>query len=274
MQTPAAAAPRHQWRLLDTPPAPGAWNMAVDEALAESVRAGGPPVLRFYRWKPGCLSLGRNQPAEGRYDLARLAAHGFEVVRRPTGGRAVLHHRELTYSVAVPDTALGSPRAAYAAINRALVAGLRRLGVAAALQPETGRRAPAPSLAPCFAEPVEGEVVAGGRKLVGSAQRRLEGVLLQHGSLPIHDDQRLVAELRVGESEEGEGTEGGDGAPATLAALLGAEPAWEALTRALAAGWEEALGVTLRADALTAEEEARAAALAARYAAPAWTWHR
>ncbi|HEV2149493.1 MAG TPA: hypothetical protein VGR37_18985, partial [Longimicrobiaceae bacterium] len=101
--------------------------MAVDAALAESVRQGGLPVLRFYRWDPPCLSLGRNQPAAGRYDLDALRARGVDVVRRPTGGRAVLHDRELTYSVAVADGALGGPRECYAAVNRALVAGLRRL---------------------------------------------------------------------------------------------------------------------------------------------------
>ncbi|HEX8359088.1 MAG TPA: lipoate--protein ligase family protein, partial [Longimicrobium sp.] len=183
------------WRLIDTPPAAGAWNMALDEALAESVAEGGAPVLRFYRWSPPCLSLGRNQPAAGMYDLEAIRERGWDVVRRPTGGRAVLHHRELTYCVALPDTLLGSPREAYTAINRAIVAGLRRLGVDAAVQGDTGRRAPVPSLAPCFAEPVQGEVVAGGRKLVGSAQRRMGSVLLQHGSLPLEDDQGAVAAL-------------------------------------------------------------------------------
>ena len=283
MQPSDPTARGAEWRLLDTPPAPGAWNMGVDEALAESVAAGGAPVLRFYRWSPACLSLGRNQPARGRYDLDALAARGIDVVRRPTGGRAVLHHRELTYSVAVPDGALGSPRAAYSAINRALVAGLRRMGAPAALHPPTGRRAPVPSLAPCFAEPVEGEVVAAGRKLVGSAQRRVEGVVLQHGSLPIEDDQSLVPLLRISpvdESAEDEGPIGvdpegstGAGEAGTLTALLGRAPAWDELTAALAAGWEEALGVGLRPDALTEEEEARARAHAERFAGPAWTWH-
>jgi len=259
------------WRLLDTPPAPGAWNMGVDEALAGSVRRGGPPVLRLYRWSPACLSLGRNQPARGRYDLDALAARGIDVVRRPTGGRAVLHHRELTYSVAVRDGVLGGPRAAYAAVNGALVAGLARLGVPASLQPLTGTRAPAPSLAPCFAAPVEGEVVAAGRKLVGSAQRRLEGVLLQHGSLPLEDDQSAVAAFVLPGFEDRASAEGD--APATLAALLGRVPTWDELTAALAAGWEEALGVRLAADGLSAEEEERARAAAERYAGAAWTWH-
>lgn len=261
-QTPA-------WRLLDTPPAPGAWNMAVDESLAESVRAGGPPVLRVYRWNPPCLSLGRNQPSGG-YDRAEIARRGLDVVRRPTGGRAVLHHRELTYSVAARQGELGGPRQAYAAINRALVAGLARLGVPARLQPAGAGRAPIPSLAPCFEQPVEGEVTAAGRKLVGSAQRADRGVLLQHGSLPIHDDQSAVAELLAADA----GVAAPADPPATLVELLGGEPAWEALVEALAAGWQEALCVRLMRDALSGQEARRAEGHRARYEDPAWTWHR
>jgi lipoyl(octanoyl) transferase len=241
--------------------------MAVDEALAESVAAGGAPALRFYRWHPACLSVGRNQPAAGAYDEAAIHARGLDVVRRPTGGRAVLHARELTYSVAVPVDLLGSPREAYAAVNRALVAGLRLLGVDAVLQPRDGRRAPVPSLAPCFAEPVEGEVVAGGRKLVGSAQRRMGSVLLQHGSLPIHDDQSQVADLLA----EGDAP---PEAPATLAALLGTAPGWSELTEALRAGWTRATGIALQPCTLEPRELERAGLLTARYASPAWTWHR
>jgi lipoate-protein ligase A len=263
-QTPGPAA----WRLLDTPPAPGAWNMAVDEALAESVRAGGPPVLRVYRWSPPCLSLGRNQPSDG-YDRDEIRRRGLDVVRRPTGGRAVLHHRELTYSVAAREGALGGPRQSYAAINRALVAGLMRLGVPAHLQPAGTARAPLPSLAPCFEQPVEGEVTAGGRKLVGSAQRTEAGVMLQHGSLPIEDDQSVVAELLRAEVQAAAA-----GPPATLAGLLGTPPAWDALVKALAAGWEEVLGVRLERGALTGEEVRGAEGYRVRYEDPAWTWHR
>jgi lipoate-protein ligase A len=264
-QHPAAGTP---WRLLDTPPAPGAWNMAVDEALAESVRAGGPPVLRVYRWSPACLSLGRNQPSGG-YDRDEIRRRGLDVVRRPTGGRAVLHHRELTYSVATREGALGGPRQSYAALNRALVAGLARLGVPARLQPAGAERAPLPSLAPCFEQPVEGEVTAEGRKLVGSAQRMDRGVMLQHGSLPIHDDQSAVAGLLRGDAQ-GAPPE----PPATLAELLGAEPAWDRLVDALAAGWEEALCVRLERSGLTGEELRWAEGNRARYEDPAWTWHR
>lgn len=270
METPPPpAAAGATWRLLDTPPAPGAWNMALDEALADGIREGGAPVLRLYRWSPPCLSLGRNQPAAGRYDDDALRRRGIDVVRRPTGGRAVLHHRELTYSVVMAEGALGSPRAAYAAVNRALVAGLRRLGVDARLQPRTGSRAPAPSLAPCFRDPVEGEVTAAGRKLVGSAQRRDRGVLLQHGSLLLDDDQDAVRALLRAPPARDDGD-----APATLAALLPRLPTWDALVAALAGGWEEATGLPLEPGAPTETERRRAAVHRARYADPAWTWHR
>lgn len=241
--------------------------MALDEALAASVRAGGPPALRFYRWSPPCLSLGRNQPADG-YDRAALRARGIDVVRRPTGGRAVLHHRELTYSVAVRDGALGAPRDAYRAVNRALVAGLARLGVAAELHAGSGGRAPSPSLAPCFEKPVEGEVTAGGGKLVGSAQRRWDGVLLQHGSIPLEDDQAALAELLAEPWRAPAGA-----AAASLSGLLGRVPGWEELTSALAEGWRESLGVELAEAAPTPAERRRAEALRARYADAAWTWH-
>src|SRR5512140_1206547 len=125
--------PGRLWRLIDpgAAPRPGPENMAVDQAVAESVEAGGGAALRFYYWDPPCLSLGRNQPALGVYDPEAAAARGVDIVRRPTGGRAVLHDRELTYCVTVPVGELGSPRQTYAAINRALVGGLRRIGVAA-----------------------------------------------------------------------------------------------------------------------------------------------
>ncbi len=241
--------------------------MALDEALMESVRQGAPPVLRFYRWEPACLSLGRNQPAKDYYDLPALERRGIQVVRRPTGGRAVLHHRELTYAVVVREGELGSPRECYAALNRALVVGLRRLGVAAALQPPSAARAPLPSLLPCFREPTEGEVVAGGRKLIGSAQYREEGVILQHGSLLLEGDQREVREFLRAQEECEEPPP-----PATLREFCDPLPSWETLAAALRAGWEEELGVSVEPGELGEAEQARARELSWRYADLAWTW--
>ena len=255
--------------MLDTPPAPGAWNMAVDEALTEAVRRGDPPVLRFYRWAPRCLSLGRNQPAAGMYDQERLASGGISVVRRLTGGRAVLHDRELTYSVIVREGQLGSPRTTYCLINRALVAGLRDLGVEVELRQRVGR-SPAPSLAPCFRDPAEGEVVAGGRKLIGSAQYRRDGVVLQHGSLLLADDQHEVPGLLLEPEAELEPPS----APSVLADHLSPLPSWGELTDALTRGWQRTLGTSARSAELPEADAARASELSARYGDMAWTWRR
>jgi lipoyl(octanoyl) transferase len=240
--------------------------MAVDQALMQGVREGGAPVLRVYRWSPACLSLGRNQPARGEYREDRLASENVQVVRRLTGGRAVLHDRELTYSVAVREKALGSPRAAYAAINRSLVTALRHLGVDALLQPRPLTHASAPSLAPCFREPAEGEVVVEGRKLIGSAQFRDRGVILQHGSLLLDDDQRRIADFLTAVTGEEEM------APAVLSALLPRLPRWRELVDAIAVGFRETLGVDLREVELTSDEVTRAADLCGHYEDPEWIW--
>jgi len=253
-------------RLLVDPPLSGARNMAVDETLMEAGR-GGLVTLRLYRWEPGCLSFGRNQTARGRYDGDRAAEMGFDVVRRPTGGRAVLHHRELTYSVTAPAD-WGSLKEVYLRINRALAAGLRRLGVDARVQDVAAGPAPRPVVRACFRDPLPGEVTAAGRKLVGSAQWRDGGAVLQHGSILLHNDQELVERLRV------------DGPPVAevpavgLAELLGAEPDRAELEAALAAGFEETLGVELDRGALAPDEAERAEARRARYEDPDWTWRR
>jgi lipoate-protein ligase A len=189
------------------------------------------------------------------------------VVRRLTGGRAVLHARELTYSVTLPDGALGSPQTTYAAISRALLLGLRRLGVPAELQGRGAGRPPVPSLAPCFREPAEGEVVARGRKLVGSAQYREGGVTLQHGSLLFADDQPLVRTLMGEPAAEQD-------APAVLESFLDPIPEWEVLSGALAAGFAEVAGVAVSPSPVLPEEEERATALLTRYDDLAWTWRR
>src|SRR5438067_1324002 len=170
--------------------------MALDDALLDRARATGECVLRLYAWSTPTLSFGRHQRARGVYDPARLAEHGIDAVRRPTGGRAVLHDREITYSITAPLGALAPAtaplHAAYARVNRLLVAALRILGVDAR-EAERSARAPRPDGAPCFEVPTGGELVidrdAGAAKLVGSAQWREEGALLQHGSLHVHHDQ-------------------------------------------------------------------------------------
>lgn len=249
--------------------------MAVDEALAEAVAAGtSAPVLRLYRWHPPCLSLGASQPFSVA-DADFCGRHGVDLVRRPTGGRAVLHHHELTYLVAAPlGECLGTRelQGAYAAICRALVAGLRRLGVDARLAdavPAAGLIRPTQAV-PCFIGPAPGEVTAGGRKLVGSAMRRVGNAILQHGSILEDWDGALQAGC-LGLT----GDAGLRAAVVTLAELVDDLPTPQALATALQAGFAEVLEAHFEPGALTEAERARAETLVReRYGSPAWTVKR
>lgn len=269
VSVPGGARP---WRLVleGASEAAGAENMALDHALLESVQAGGAPALRFYGWRPACISFGRNQRARGVFDPDDAARLGVDFVRRPTGGGAVLHDRELTYAVVVPVGELGGPRETYARVNEALAAGLRALGIPAAVAPRRGpdarRGAGAEPRPVCFEAAAPGEIVAHGRKLVGSAQRCEARVILQHGSLLLAGSQRALA-----------GLAGGPRAPAgetTVAELLGYVPDRTALVEALVAGFESALGVRFVDSALGTGELRRAGELAAVYRSAEWTWRR
>jgi lipoate-protein ligase A len=254
------------WRLLVTPPASGPDNMALDEALMARARASGEWVLRVYSWSSPTVSLGRNQTARGRYDLERIRARGLAVVRRPTGGRAILHHREITYSVTAPVDGAGDLRESYERINRLLVDGLRRLGVTAEVA-RPARRAAAPGMAPCFDAPTSGELTVGGRKLAGSAQWRSEGALLQHGSILVADDQSSLAELAVGSQSPVP-------VPATLAEALGRAPSVADVADALAEAVRALEDSSAAHLAIDEAVRARASELVVRYLDDEWTWRR
>jgi lipoate-protein ligase A len=205
--------------------------MAVDEVLLDGVAAGSaPPTLRFYGWAPPCLSLGYFQPFEV-VDIAGCRSLGVEVVRRPTGGRAILHDRELTYSVALPLRLLGDDGAvlpSYHRVSLALERGLNRLGAPVVLAPESAAHAD-PSHGPvCFDRPSAHEILLNGRKLVGSAQVRRATAILQHGSILIEPRiERLLACLRLPDDPVdriGDGVAGlsevGDFEPADIAGSL------------------------------------------------------
>jgi lipoate-protein ligase A len=240
--------------------------MALDHALLESVQHQPRAVLRLYRWQPACLSFGRHQPARGYYDQAAARELGIDIVRRPTGGLAVLHDRELTYAVIAPVDLLGGPRASYHVINAALVAGLQKLGVPAQLAPG-GKRSAFGTTHPCFAEPAAGEVVVAGQKLVGSAQRCEKRTLLQHGSILLDGSQDVVGRMAAVPFDL-------SGRATTLAALLGSTPPWPALTAALAAGFAEATGYAVIAGEVGEQTAQRASELEALYRSPEWTWRR
>ena len=202
--------PLATWRLLNTGSADGATNMAIDEAILTAVaEERSQPTLRFFAWEPPCLSIGYNQAAD-EVDMTRCQQAGVDFVRRPTGGRAILHTDELTYSIVAPQ---GEPRVtggvveSYRRLSAGLVRGLRFLRVEVA-QAEGGHGTVAPTgqdaavSAACFDAPSAYEVTAGGRKLVGSAQVRRRETVLQHGSLPLQGDITRICRYLVVPSEE------------------------------------------------------------------------
>ena len=189
------------WRvIIDDQPRSGAANMAIDQALAEAAAAGdAPPTLRFYRWQPPAVSLGRHQPI-GDIDAEVVHQLGYDIVRRPTGGRAILHTDELTYAVtaaANEPRVSGSLMDAYLRLSNALLSGLQRVGLYADKAAGDMRAGPNVSAA-CFEVPSAYEITAHGRKLIGSAQSRRAGYVLQHGSLPLTGDiGRLIDVLAL-----------------------------------------------------------------------------
>ncbi len=186
------------WRLIIDGSLPGTRNMARDVAMLEAVADGeAVPTVHLYGWDPPCLSLGRHQGLEAA-DLTFCRAEGINVVRRPTGGRALLHHLELTYAVVAPLNEGPLPRGlleAYRAICAVLVRAVRALGVDAELTGgEVNLQLPHPkTTVPCFEAPAGGEVVVGNRKLIGSAMRAHGGAILQHGAILLDWDGRLQA---------------------------------------------------------------------------------
>jgi lipoate-protein ligase A len=185
-----------RWLLLDTGAHDGAWNMACDAALMARARRTGESVFRVYGWSRPTLSFGRHESARRHYSAEAIAAAGLDVVRRPTGGRALLHDHEVTYSVTARIDAGQSLTESVRGINQWLLRTLHRLGVPA-IEAESPRSL-RPEGAACFALPAAGELTLGGRKLVGSAQVRHDGALLQHGSILLEDDQGRIAKLASG----------------------------------------------------------------------------
>jgi lipoate-protein ligase A len=188
------------WTLIVEPSGrSGSENMSIDHSLLRRAQEGV-GYLRLYRWSPPCLSFGRNEPAKRRYDLNEIERLGLDTVRRPTGGRAVWHDAEVTYAVAAPAETFGALRETYNIIHATIAVALRRLGVPAQQAGRPTTQGPGLSGGACFASPAGGEVIAGGRKLVGSAQVREGAAFLQHGSVLLEDGQDVVAQVTQGES--------------------------------------------------------------------------
>lgn len=273
--------PPATWRLIRSGAAHGAWNMAVDEAILEASAGGlAPPTLRLYAWLPPCLSLGYAQPYSD-VDLPVLASRGWEVVRRPTGGRAILHTDELTYSVAGPQDEprlAGGVLESYRVLAAALLRALQLLAIPAEAEQKPAAASPASGQAGqnpvCFEVPSNYEITVGGKKLIGSAQaRRKEGVL-QHGSLPLYGDlTRIVQALTFPDAAaQGRAAERLLQRAATAEHVLGRPLDWEQAAQAFAQAFAQELNLDLVPSGLTPAERRRAEALLAeKYAHPAWT---
>lgn len=228
-------------------------NMALDVAMAWGVGEGlAPPTLRLYRWDPPAVSIGYAQRPETALDLAACARRGLSVIRRPTGGRAVLHDGDLTYAVAVPRRGPWAGRSVAAtcrAIHEAVAAGLRRLGVPAQVAgPRPTRGSAGGPL--CFAAVSTHEITSGGRKLVGSAQRRFRDAVLQHGSIPLSVRREWLAALvRPDPATDRGPTADAEGVLARsmvcLAEALGRPATAEEVAGALVAGFAETFDAVL-----------------------------
>ena len=269
------------WRLIIEPqPRRASVNMALDEALAESVASGCvPPTLRLYRWSPPAVSIGRFQSVAD-LDLDRLDDKGWDWVRRLSGGRALLHGNELTYALLLP---LAHPIAqlgildSYRALAGSLRAALAALGVNADPLKARARRTAAASAA-CLEQVSSWELAVAGRKLVGSAQCRRYGYVLQHGSLPLDGDPAALVEVLS--LDGGRRTLLGDSlrqTATTLARELGQPdvdgelPDWKPLARAFARGFGDHAQVDWIEDgSRPAELEAAARFARVRYADDAW----
>jgi lipoate-protein ligase A len=258
----------HRWRLLMTEPADGATNMAIDEALFRGRQAGtSPPTLRFFAWDPPTVSLGYGQPLDDHVAVETCRALGVGLVRRPTGGSAIYHdgpERELTYSVVASQDDVGTSDLleTYRWIGGALLRGLQALGAPAEMVAVPDGQGATPAF--CFARTGRYELEVGGRKIVGSAQRRQGGAFLQHGSVLLGvDEVRLRALFPRTRDPLSTMT--------TLDAVLGRRLTWQECADALTAAFVAEHGLELDPGGLTRDEAEQVERLVtARYATDAW----
>jgi lipoate-protein ligase A len=246
-----------RWRFLNTGAQAGAYNMALDAAMAQS-RVTNAPALRVFKWQPDCISLGYHQNAD-EIDLAKCRQAGIEVARRPTGGRAILHAQELTYSVVIPTTHEWFkilPLDLYRQLSEAIAAGLRQLGAEVDFAPgEKLHVEGRPLRMACFASAARNELTAAGKKIVGSAQRRFRQGILQHGSILLDTAHEQLPEFLTGD-ETGRAIERRrlKNHTTTLRQVCGRLVDFEEAALALRRGFAEALGIDFINDAITDEE--------------------
>lgn len=268
--------PPATWRLIREPyPKPGPLNMATDEAILRAVAARkAPPTLRLYGWSPPTMTLGRGQPFDDA-DLTALRCYGITLVRRMTGGTAVLNRDELTYTVAVPAGDVrfsGSVAESYRGVSQALLHALRQLGVReaeASGRLERGDRSRSnPRSIVCFEIPSDYEITVGARKLVGSSQMRVRGGILQHGSLPLTGDIGDISWFLTARPDPARIRS----RAVSLDAVVGHPVTWEEAADAVIAAFEGVLNLTLvESPLLPSERERMETLIAEKYGNEAWT---
>jgi len=274
------------WRLLYTPPANGAWNMAVDESILEHIYRGeAQPTLRLYSWNPPCLSLGHAQ-SFADVDMKRVKANGWDVVRRMTGGRAILHTDELTYSVtggADEPVLAGGILESYNRLAQALMFAMRELELPVEIKEDAGRASGVTSANPvCFEAPSTYEITVNGKKLIGSAQARKKEGVLQHGSLPLTGDLTRICQALIFKDEAAREVAAQRllARATTVESIIGVETAWETAAQSFVHGFEAQLGISFQrgevpplfGGKMSRSESERAEELVReKYANPAWT---
>jgi lipoate-protein ligase A len=267
------------WRLLITPAANGAWNMAVDEAILKvSAQNETFPTLRLYAWEPACLSIGYAQPSSD-VDINRLKSNGWEIVRRPTGGRAILHTDELTYAVIAPHSELrlaGGVLESYQVLSEALLRALHLLNIPAKAITQPQVQADNDANGPiCFEVPSNFEITFNGKKLIGSAQARKKEGILQHGSLPLYGDLARICQVLAfqDETERLKASERLLSHAITTEDASGRRISWNHIAQAFIKGFEETLNLELLPLELTHKEITRAQNLARdKYSSVDWTY--
>lgn len=264
------------WRLIHTPFKTGAWNMAADEAILEHIHRGeSMPTLRLYSWNPPCLSLGHAQSFND-VDVQRLEERGWQVVRRLTGGRAILHTDELTYSVTggADEPALaGGVLESYNRLAQALMHAVHSLGLPVEMKEHENAQTGNTLNPVCFEVPSTYEITVQGRKLIGSAQARKKEGVLQHGSLPLTGDLTRICQALVfaDESARARAAKRLLERAATVESVLGREVSWEAAAQAFVEGFEARLGIRFERGEMSASELERTEQLVTdKYAHPSW----
>jgi lipoate-protein ligase A len=267
------------WRVIKNKPANGAWNMAVDEAILGSIQSGkSKPALRMFAWYPPCLSLGYAQPFSD-IDLDRLSTMGWDAVRRITGGRAILHTDELTYSVIGPDNEprlQGGVLESYRCLSAALLSALRMMGLPAQVvpKPSTSDQNKQDHQPVCFETPSNYEITFSGRKLIGSAQARKKSTVLQHGTIPLYGDiTRIIDVLKFPDNDSRQNAKNKLLLRATTVETeLKKRISWEQSASVLIQAFSKTLNISFEDSGLTqAELDQTEFLVKEKYAHPSWT---